>query len=69
MPSAYLQWRFHSGERVVARGPLVFILYCKRGAAGVLIAFKHIKHLAKLEQTTFYFFLSLFRENKTWHFM
>ena len=25
MPSAYLQWRFHSGERVVARGPLVFI--------------------------------------------
>ena len=24
MPSAYLQWRFHSGERVVARGPLVF---------------------------------------------
>ena len=26
MPSAYLQWRFHSGERVVARGPLVIIL-------------------------------------------
>ena len=26
MPSAYLQWRFHSGERVVARGPLV--LFC-----------------------------------------
>ena len=25
MPSAYLQWRFHSGERVVARGPLVLI--------------------------------------------
>ena len=25
MPSAYLQWRFHSGERVVARGPLVHI--------------------------------------------
>ena len=25
MPSAYLQWRFHSGERVVARGPLVKI--------------------------------------------
>ena len=24
MPSAYLQKRFHSGERVVARGPLVF---------------------------------------------
>ena len=24
MPSAYLQWRFHSGERVVARGPLVY---------------------------------------------
>ena len=23
MPSAYLQWRFHSGEQVVARGPLV----------------------------------------------
>ena len=23
MPSAYLQWRFHSGERVVACGPLV----------------------------------------------
>ena len=23
MPSAYLQWQFHSGERVVARGPLV----------------------------------------------
>ena len=22
MPSAYLQWWFHSGERVVARGPL-----------------------------------------------
>ena len=22
MPSAYLQWPFHSGERVVARGPL-----------------------------------------------
>ena len=30
MPSAYLQWRFHSGERVVARGPLVFssLLQC-----------------------------------------
>ena len=27
MPSAYLQWRFHSGERVVARGPLVFVLF------------------------------------------
>ena len=27
MPSAYLQWRFHSGERVVARGPLVFFLF------------------------------------------
>ena len=25
MPSAYLQWRFHSGERVVARGPLVIL--------------------------------------------
>ena len=25
MPSAYLQWRFHSGERVVARGPLVLL--------------------------------------------
>ena len=23
IPSAYLQWRFQSGERVVARGPLV----------------------------------------------
>ena len=28
MPSAYLQWRFHSGERVVARGPLVFCFFC-----------------------------------------
>ena len=27
MPSAYLQWRFHSGERVVARGPLVLIFF------------------------------------------
>ena len=27
MPSAYLQWWFHSGERVVARGPLVLLLY------------------------------------------
>ena len=27
MPSAYLQWRFHSGERVVARGPLVMSLF------------------------------------------
>ena len=26
MPSAYLQWRFHSGERVVDRGPLVLFL-------------------------------------------
>ena len=26
MPSAYLQWRFHSGERIVARGPLVMLL-------------------------------------------
>ena len=26
MPSAYLQWRFHSGERVVARGPLVYFI-------------------------------------------
>ena len=25
MPSACLQWRFHSGERVVARGLLVFL--------------------------------------------
>ena len=23
MPSAYLQWQFHSGEQVVAHGPLV----------------------------------------------
>ena len=29
MPSAYLQWRFHSGERVVARGPLVFFFATK----------------------------------------
>ena len=28
MPSAYLQWRFHSGKRVVARGPLVVLLLC-----------------------------------------
>ena len=28
MPSAYLQWRFHSGERVVARGPLVTFIIC-----------------------------------------
>ena len=28
MPSAYLQRRFHSGERVVARGPLVSICAC-----------------------------------------
>ena len=27
MPSAYLQWRFHSGEPVVARGHLVSNLY------------------------------------------
>ena len=27
MSSAYLQWRFHSGERVVARGPL-FLKIC-----------------------------------------
>ena len=27
MPSAYLQWRFHSGERVVARGPLVPFIF------------------------------------------
>ena len=31
MPSAYLQWRFHSGERVVARGPLVLaVLFVRR---------------------------------------
>ena len=29
MPSAYLQWRFHSGEGVVARGPLVTKFYPK----------------------------------------
>ena len=37
MPSAYLQWRFHSGERVVALGlvifdsdsPLILCLLCK----------------------------------------
>ena len=29
MPSAYLQWRFHSGEQVVTRGPLVYrLVYC-----------------------------------------
>ena len=28
IPSAYLQWLFHSGERVVARGPLVFFFVC-----------------------------------------
>ena len=27
MPSAYLQWQFHSSERVVARGPLVLFSY------------------------------------------
>ena len=26
MPSAYLQWQFHSGERVVARGSLVLFI-------------------------------------------
>ena len=26
MPSAYLQWRFHSGEVVVARGSFFFFL-------------------------------------------
>ena len=25
MPSAYLQWQFYSGERVVAHGPLVLL--------------------------------------------
>ena len=25
MPSAYRQWQFHSGELVVAPGPLVYI--------------------------------------------
>ena len=27
MPSAYLQWQFHSGERVVAHGPCVFWVF------------------------------------------
>ena len=40
MPSAYLQWQFHSGERVVARGPLVFKLYvvpCVKGGLKICI--------------------------------
>ena len=34
MPSAYLQWQFHSGERVVARGPLVILGGGGGGARG-----------------------------------
>ena len=34
MPSAYLQWRFHSGERVVACGPLVFYFSMKTYIVG-----------------------------------
>ena len=41
MPSAYLQWQFHSGEQVVARGPLVYrLMYC-----AVKIMFLKIKHI------------------------
>ena len=37
MPSAYLQWQFHSGERVVARGPLVCYVVISPEAEIVLI--------------------------------
>ena len=39
MPSAYLQWRIHSGERVVARGPLVYCLLMFFGNFHILVMF------------------------------
>ena len=39
MPSAYLQWRFHSGEQVVARGPLVIPCHTiVAGYYGIMLA-------------------------------
>ena len=48
MPSAYLQWRFHSGERVVARGPLVFCFFFCRGRLqkGRLFVFQNAENQA-----------------------
>ena len=34
MPSAYLQWRFHSGEVVVARGSFFFFFLVGGGGGG-----------------------------------
>ena len=41
MPSAYLQWQFHSGERVVARGPLVSNSWGWSGLAKVSYILRH----------------------------
>ena len=35
MPSAYLQWQFHSGEQDVARGPLVVLFFSEKMRLGI----------------------------------
>ena len=56
MPSANLQWRFHSGKRVVARRPLV--LYREDGVNSLLIYsfWRHFSLLSKLSKCVPYRF-------------
>ena len=50
MPSAYLKWQFHSGERVVACGPLVSF---STGIMGLPRRCGKIKDLSKFDAAFF----------------
>ena len=43
MPSAYLQWQFHSGERVVAPEPLVSLFTCSSNSQSKFLSFPVLK--------------------------
>ena len=63
MPSAYLQWRFHSGERVVARGPLVFVLLQLSGILNSIYTFAGEKNISQKNYLyAFFMYLFLFQQ-------
>ena len=62
MPSAYLQWGFHSGERVVARGPLVSPSDCRLTA---IFMGKWLIRLKLMKKYTYLgYFLNIYKFKK-----
>ena len=57
MPSAYLKWRFHSGERVEAHGPLVFWWAGRSGATSASLKFLSIFLLYQTIVPGYYVFM------------